>query len=83
MRDVITELEDGKDPAFEKKRATRLQAACKHAVKGGEPLSEDQLRDLIDRMIGEKVTPTCPHGRPLVVEITHREIDKKFKRIQA
>ena len=89
-RDVVTEilaqLEDGtlgKDPTFEKKRTALLQTACKHAVKGGEPLTEDQLRSLLDRMLSEKVTPTCPHGRPLVVSITHRELDRKFKRIQA
>lgn len=82
MTEVISELETGKDPTFEKKRTSLLQTACKHAVKGGEPLSEDQLRSLLDEMIGKKVTPTCPHGRPLVVAITHRELDKKFKRIQ-
>ncbi len=82
MTEVISELETGKDPTFEKKRTALLQTACKHAVKGGEPLSEDQLRSLLDEMIGKKVTPTCPHGRPLVVAITHRELDKKFKRIQ-
>ena len=82
IREVITELEKGKDPAFEKKRTVLLQAACKHAVKGGESLSEDQLRYLLDTMIEKKVTPTCPHGRPLVVAVTRRELDKKFKRIQ-
>ena len=83
IREVIAELENGKDPTFEKKRAALLQTACKHAVKGGVALTEDQLRDLLDTMIRQKVTPTCPHGRPLVVAITHRELDKKFKRIQA
>jgi DNA mismatch repair protein MutL len=82
VTDVISELETGKDPTFEKKRTTLLQTACKHAVKGGEALPEDQLRGLLDEMIEKKVTPTCPHGRPLVVAITHRELDKKFKRIQ-
>ena len=88
-RDVVTEIiaqlesgKPGKDPSFEKKRSALLQTACKHAVKGGEPLTEDQLRSLLDTMIAEKVTPTCPHGRPLVVAISHRELDKKFKRIQ-
>ena len=82
VRDVISELQNGHDPAYEKRRTILLQTACKHAVKGGDALSEDQLRDLLDRMISQKVTPTCPHGRPLVVSITHRELDKKFKRIQ-
>ena len=45
-------------------------------------LTEDELRSLLDTMIEKKVTPTCPHGRPLVVAISHYELDKKFKRIQ-
>lgn len=82
VRDVIEELQNGRDPTFEKRRTALLQTACKHAVKGGDPLTEDELRSLLDTMIEQKVTPTCPHGRPLVVAITHRELDKKFKRIQ-
>ena len=82
VRDAIEELKNGRDPTFEKRRASLLQAACKHAVKGGDPLTEDELRSLLDEMIEKKVTPTCPHGRPLVVSITHRELDRKFKRIQ-
>ena len=82
VRDVIEELQSGRDPTFEKKRTALLQTACKHAVKGGDPLTEDELRSLLDTMIEKKVTPTCPHGRPLVVSISHRELDKKFKRIQ-
>ena len=82
IREVITELENGRDPTFEKRRTALLQSACKHAVKGGEALTEDELRSLLDTMIEKKVTPTCPHGRPLVVAITHNELDRKFKRIQ-
>jgi DNA mismatch repair protein MutL len=83
VRDVIAELETGRDPTAEKKRTSLLQTACKHAVKGGEALTEEQIRSLLDEMIEKKVTPTCPHGRPLVVAISHRDLDKKFKRIQA
>ena len=82
VREVIHELETGRDPGFEKKRAMILQTACKHAIKGGEPLTEAILRDLVEQMLEKKVTPTCPHGRPLVVAISHRELDRKFKRIQ-
>ena len=82
LRDVLGDLESGRMPSFEKKRTALLQTACKHAVKGGEKLSEDQLRHLVEQMIHQKVTPTCPHGRPLVVSISHKELDRKFKRIQ-
>ena len=82
VHEALDELERSHTLTFEKKRADLLQTACKHAVKGGEALSEDQLRSILDEMISRKVTPTCPHGRPLVVAITHRELDRKFKRIQ-
>jgi len=82
IRDLLAELEAGKALGFERKREKLLQTACKHAVKGGERLGEEVLRDLVQQMIDQKVTPTCPHGRPLVVSISHRELDRKFKRIQ-
>ena len=82
LREAIGELENGRTPGADKKRAEILQMACKHAVKGGEALSEEDLRFLVEQMIDQKVTPTCPHGRPLVVSISHQELDKKFKRIQ-
>ncbi|MCR5296701.1 MAG: DNA mismatch repair endonuclease MutL [Clostridiales bacterium] len=82
IRDIIGGLEEGRSLTEEKKRAMLLQSACKHAVKGGEALTEDQLRGLVEQMIEQKVTPTCPHGRPLVVSVSRRELDRKFKRIQ-
>lgn len=82
VREVLAELESGRSPGFERKRAAILQMACKKAVKGGDPLREEDLRDLVESMIDKHVTPTCPHGRPLVVSLSHTELDKKFKRIQ-
>lgn len=82
VREVLAEVERNNTVTLESKRAAILQTACKHAIKGGEALSEDQLRSILQEMVEKQVTPTCPHGRPLVVSISHREIDKKFKRIQ-
>ncbi|MBQ9264876.1 MAG: DNA mismatch repair endonuclease MutL [Clostridia bacterium] len=59
-----------------------IQMACKHAVKGGERLSDESVMALIRDVIEQKVTPTCPHGRPLMVQMTHTELDKRFRRIQ-
>lgn len=86
-RDFVLELLDQLENerglhTIEKRRAAILQLACKKAVKGGDPLTEDEIRDLVERMIDRQVTPTCPHGRPLVVAISHTELDKRFKRIQ-
>ena len=60
-----------------------IQMACKHAVKGGERLPEDSVKQLIQDVLDQKVTPTCPHGRPLMVQLSHTELDKRFRRIQS
>ena len=67
---------------MEKRRASILQSACKHAVKGGDDLNEEDIRHLVEKMLADRVTPTCPHGRPLVVSLTRAELEKKFRRIQ-
>jgi DNA mismatch repair protein MutL len=67
---------------LEKRRTAILQMACKRAVKGGERLPMVEIEDLVRRATESSITPTCPHGRPLVVAITHQELDKRFKRIQ-
>ena len=58
------------------------QMACKHAIKGGDQLSAGDVEALVRQMIISGVQPTCPHGRPIVQEMTKRELEKRFKRIQ-
>ena len=59
-----------------------IQMSCKHAVKGGERLSDESVKALIRDVIDQKVTPTCPHGRPLMVQLTRADLEKRFRRIQ-
>ena len=83
VRDILDQLQSERGVVtMEKRRSAILQIACKKAVKGGDALSEDELRHLVTKMVDDKVTPTCPHGRPLVVALSHQEMDKRFKRIQ-
>ncbi|MBQ1946463.1 MAG: DNA mismatch repair endonuclease MutL [Clostridia bacterium] len=82
FRDALDELADGRQITNQKRTERIIQMACKHAVKGGEKLPEDGLFELVRRMITDNVTPTCPHGRPLIIEVTHRDLDKRFRRIQ-
>lgn len=83
LQDILQQLESERGIiTIEKRRASILQLACKKAVKGGDALSEDEIRHLVTQMIDQQVTPTCPHGRPLVISLSHQELDKRFKRIQ-
>ena len=56
-------------------------ASCKAAVKAGDNLSKLEILTLLDEMKRTNMTLLCPHGRPIVVEVTRKEMDKWFKRI--
>lgn len=53
--------------------------ACKHAIKGGDSLSETEERSLF-AMLGGDMGLKCPHGRPVACVLTKYEIEKMFKR---
>lgn len=55
-------------------------AACKAAVKGGESLTDLEVRALIEEAEGD-MGLRCPHGRPVAVKMKKSEIEKLFKRI--
>ncbi len=55
-------------------------AACKAAVKGGETLTEEEVKSLLRRMNGD-MGLKCPHGRPVAVHVGRGEFEKLFKRI--
>lgn len=58
-----------------------MQMACKSSVKGGDDLKEIEINSLLDAFKGGEKVLLCPHGRPIVVEITEKQIEKWFKRI--
>ena len=56
------------------------KAACKAAVKAGNKLLPDDIEQL-KKNLDKSDTLRCPHGRPVIVKITKREIEKWFKRV--
>lgn len=57
------------------------QTACKHAVKGGDDLSSEEIWTLLNGVAEKGMQLQCPHGRPFVIEIKRSDVDKWFKRI--
>jgi len=57
------------------------QTACKHAVKGGDDLTREEISSLLDSIATGNVQLQCPHGRPFVIELTRNDLDKWFKRV--
>lgn len=57
--------------------------ACKAAVKGNTILSFQAAEALIDELLTLENPYNCPHGRPTMISMSERELEKKFKRIQS
>lgn len=55
------------------------QTACKHAIKGGDILTDDERRKLF-AMLDGNMGLKCPHGRPVCVKLSKTELEKMFKR---
>ena len=55
--------------------------ACKSAVKGGDDLSESEIKSIVNAMNKQSTPYLCPHGRPIIIRLTKSELEKMFKRI--
>lgn len=61
---------------------TAIMMSCKRAIKANHHLDDQQAKALLERLPECENPYNCPHGRPVLVEITTTEIEKMFKRIQ-
>jgi DNA mismatch repair protein MutL len=61
---------------------TIAKTVCRHAVKANDPLAGRELENLVDDLRRCAMPYTCPHGRPTLIEMNYRELEKKFGRTQ-
>ena len=57
-----------------------ITASCKMAVKAGDPLTFDEMNALVSDLMKSNNPYTCPHGRPIIVELPNGDLDRKFGR---
>jgi DNA mismatch repair protein MutL len=55
--------------------------ACHAAVKANDPLTRDKMQYLLEELRKTAHSSVCPHGRPVVLRMTRREIERNFQRI--
>lgn len=67
--------------SLEIKFAKIATISCKAAVKAHNKLSETEIYVLIEKLMKLENPFNCPHGRPTIIELSKKEIEKKFKRI--
>lgn len=55
--------------------------ACSQAIKGGDIISQVEVKELLNQLQKAQNPYTCPHGRPVIIKMTKRELEKEFKRV--
>jgi DNA mismatch repair protein MutL len=83
LRALAEDLE-GLDRGSRVEEALRRIAAtmaCHAAVKANYPLTLEKMRYILDELRRTAYSSVCPHGRPVVLRMTRREIEKNFQRI--
>lgn len=80
LKEIIDHYRENR--VFDYSPAKRLAASysCKAAVKAGDPLAEEEMRVLVDRLFATENPFYCPHGRPIIINLTIDELDKRFER---
>jgi DNA mismatch repair protein MutL len=87
-RRFVLELIDELKAAGEQVNSQRLgehtiaKTVCRHAVKANDPLTGPELENLVNDLRHCAMPYTCPHGRPTLIEMNYRELEKKFGRSQ-
>jgi len=81
--EIITALLDNlasRDPnTWEEKIAQSL--ACHGTIRAGQQLSNEEMRELIKQLEQTKQPRVCPHGRPTMIHLSSRRLEKEFGRI--
>ena len=54
--------------------------ACKAAIKAGDALTREEMQELVNRLFATEHPYYCPHGRPIIVQMSLDELDGRFER---
>ncbi len=80
IRDIIDNFELSHKKYSSLQENIAASFACHAAIKAGDKLTNEEMRELVDRLFGTKHPYYCPHGRPIIVQLSLEELDKRFER---
>ena len=80
IRDILDNFlkEQKKYSSFQEGLAAMF--ACKAAIKAGDSLMREEMQELVNRLFSTKHPYYCPHGRPIIVQMSLEELDGRFER---
>jgi len=84
LAEAVTTLLDsisGEEEPAKRDEKIAQSVACHSAVKAGHTLSSEEMRELIKQLEQTRQPRTCPHGRPTMIHLSSRQLEKEFGRI--
>lgn len=87
LEDMLVEIADklargSRDALSERTEWVLHSVSCRAAIKAGDRTSPEELMALAEKILSGEVPPFCPHGRPCVLKLTRKELEKQFGRIE-
>jgi DNA mismatch repair protein MutL len=81
LEETLEGIADGRDLVGESKEAALVAVICKRAaIKGGQVLSLDEMRQLVRQLEACQNPGSCPHGRPTMLVLSRMQLEKEFGR---
>jgi len=81
IRNILSDLCQNPAVSLEPAEKLAMSFACHAAVKAGQPLSQEEMNRLIDRLFATSSPYLDPHGRPAVIRLTLDDLERRFGRI--
>ncbi len=80
LTEILDDMDTGHGSFDSVTERTLAYIACRGAIKAGDPLTQDERKKLLEKLHHTKTQYTCPHGRPVMIELSVYELERMFKR---
>jgi DNA mismatch repair protein MutL len=81
LKEILSLYQENKSlERTEKRENIAASFSCRSSIKTGKKLSLEEMKALHDDLMKCETPEVCPHGRPVIMEITLKELDLQFGR---
>ena len=81
IKDIIDNYISNKENSSSFMEGLAASFSCHAAIKAGDSLSLEEMQVLVNHLFATKHPYYCPHGRPIIIQLSTEELDKRFERI--
>jgi len=82
LLEILDEYKKSRGEQYDIREKVATSFSCKTAIKAGEKLMPEEMLSLIEQLFKTKTPYFCPHGRPVIINISLEELDRRFGRIK-